>query len=347
MGSLVKNWKNLWRDYQEIMVQVGYKLCICLEVELDKIDWKRDEIGIAFDDIGGQNIDDAERFLKHILQCTCIGVSSGPIENLCEMNFSCLRFLIKIIPDESVGIRILAIQALIIPCIYASSWLHLTEIKSTRSLMKLNRDLHRWSTGILLVCADNATTWNHRKVNLQNEIRENSVHDQIVKFHKELSYCHLILRRFPKCGEAWSYCWFLVNCIDELCERKSVLVEELSFCLEMANRAKNNYYAWTYRIRILTKYVSDSSGYESIAFLKSELELNSNWIRQHVLDSSAFNYRRLLLENLFSIDYESRVSEMLEKENAFILNLTETLNGKISQCAETHRVALEQLTTKF
>jgi len=144
-------------------------------------------------------------------------------------------------------------------------------------------------------------------------IRKDLVRNGFISESRELFVNAVILCRSSKEFEPWAHRRFLLRRIE--CTTKTREVE-VGLCSKAAAARGSNYYAWTHRIIIANSMSTDE--------LLAENETVLQFLTLHVKDSSAWHYRRYLLQRLgrlkedrFAEDIANRYGESQSTEAHF------------------------------
>ncbi|XP_029850367.1 protein prenyltransferase alpha subunit repeat-containing protein 1 [Ixodes scapularis] len=195
----------------------------------------------------------------------------------------------------------LALGSWCVPHVYGYAYSRLVEARN--NIVRHEKEsILGWSRLVILVNPDVQLAWNVRK--------ELFLCKQ-TSFQEELQFSQLVLTRKPKCSEVFSHRRWLMehNLRGFSSDRANVILqEELKVCLQAADRYRCNYYAWTYRIWLMDRFVHGNP-----LMLESEMQQTRDWVRSHVSDCSGFHYRQYLLRRVGSVPLLSRELSLCEE----------------------------------
>ncbi|XP_078428810.1 protein prenylyltransferase superfamily protein isoform X3 [Wolffia australiana] len=154
----------------------------------------------------------------------------------------------------------------------------------------LQDDVLRHSKSFLLICSDNGTAWNSRKLVISRNLCLSLVMD-------ELRLSALILSYSPKSENSWSHRRWTIKQFHRACgDFSDVVAKESELVKRIEERTKMNYRAWNHH----SWFVS----YMTWRQMFNEFNISRKWAELNVADNSCFQLRRKLLLSIFY--YESK-----------------------------------------
>ena len=205
--------------------------------------------------------------------------------------------------------------------------------------------LYKATTALLLLCPDNYTAWNDRKLvvsyllNPSNKSSQDAKNDgqqsykQNVVLKNELDFMNLLFTKFAKATNAWAHRkWVsqrfleLIDWSDEdeqrvMCfsheDDVRLIVgwaeKELSSCNCVIGRYPKNYYAYTHKLWAMKQVGGIVEGEKIIfnldclveRFFEKELGCCEEWLTRNISDYSAVSYLNQLLEFVYGLRFVS------------------------------------------
>lgn len=194
----------------------------------------------------------------------------------------------------------LGLEAWCVKYVYNYAHTYLMNIKSFIAKNSLTAyvktQLNKALIGALLVRPESTTFWN---------VRRELVEKGIININRELLFSKLILSHKNKSNETFAYRRWIIGKLlkrnDNSLEYCRTLLNNEFFITELtAERASNNYHAWSHRLWALQNL--GSQFFKNV--LMSELEFSYNWILKHVSEHAGYHYRQNLISLIKSHQLE-------------------------------------------
>eukprot|EP00298_Acanthocystis_sp_HF-20_P012833 c20082_g1_i3.p1 GENE.c20082_g1_i3~~c20082_g1_i3.p1 ORF type:complete len:418 (+),score=91.71 c20082_g1_i3:263-1516(+) len=182
---------------------------------------------------------------------------------------------------------------------------------------KIVKELIETTRAILILNADNNTAWN---------IRKRLLILNLISKESEIRFLNLVFTKHPRRADAWAHRYWVFSKIEN--KTQEFISSELKICSEAAKRHLTNYYAWSYRHRIINSATE-------IELLVEELNTMELWVKSHISEYAGFTHLNssfLCLINKLKqfVSY----SEMSIKEKSILL-----FKGIISEEKNVHELS--------
>ncbi|XP_018324874.1 protein prenyltransferase alpha subunit repeat-containing protein 1 [Agrilus planipennis] len=179
-----------------------------------------------------------------------------------------------------------------------------TELFRVRRLLKKNRlsvfqmeTLNKYLVGALLINPEVTTFWNMKKELIEQDILQTG---------KELLFTKLVLSHKSKSNDTFNHRrWLLKRMLSNTKPECYIdmLPEEFAVTEFAAEKAENNYHAWTHRIWCLENFLfSKTIDYQSKSnVIFEQLQFSLGWINNHISQHSGYHYRQYLINCIKNI----------------------------------------------
>ncbi|KAA8491380.1 Protein prenyltransferase alpha subunit repeat-containing protein 1 [Porphyridium purpureum] len=202
---------------------------------------------------------------------------------------------------------------------------------------------------LLLLVGDYGAAWNARRRRLAELSHEDAL-------ALEWAYTAVVIRRFPKSSEAWWHLWYITvrlfassrHPIPKVAPDKNIVARARALCERICEQSPSNYYAWTFRTRLLVLELEACDGMDSVReCVRRELEYADRWLWMHVSQSCVYHFRRALIELQIKHCWSAAESvnqgvRLVRAEMALAERVQQRYPRAAPQCIETHTVALQR-----